>query len=109
VNVTTGGSFTLTLPYTSTYGTVEWVIETPIVISDDGGITVGPMPDVAPVRFDNATANGVPAGLLLEEQMMLVDFDLSVIAAPSSPDADTDGFNVCTYRRTCQTPHRELR
>ncbi|HKY49617.1 MAG TPA: G1 family glutamic endopeptidase [Candidatus Limnocylindria bacterium] len=108
LNLTTGGSFTLTLPYTSTYGTVEWVIETPIVISDDGGITVGPMPQLGIVRFDNATANGVPAGLIAAEQMQLVDFDLSLIAAPSLPDLDGDGFNDCTYRRNCQTPHKEL-
>jgi hypothetical protein len=109
VNQTTGGSFTLTLPYTSTYGTAEWVIETPIVISDDGGITVGPMPDLAVVRFDNATANGLPAGFVPSEQMQLVDFDLSLIALPSLPDRDADGFNVCTYRTSCPTPHRELR
>jgi hypothetical protein len=109
VNITTGGSFTLTLPYASTYGTAEWVIETPIVISDDGGITVGPMPELAPVRFDNATANGVPAGFVASEQMQLVDFDLSLIAAPSLPDRDADGFNDCTYRASCPVPHKELR
>ena len=108
-NQTTGGSFTLTLPYSSTYGTAEWVIETPIVISDDGGITVGPMPELAPVRFDNATANGLPAGLIPSEQMQLVDFDLSLIAAPSLPDRDSDGFNDCTYRTTCRAPVKELR
>jgi hypothetical protein len=109
LNVTTGGSFTLTLPYTSTYGTAEWVIETPLVISDDGGITVGPMPDLATVRFDNATANGLPAGFIAAEQMQLVDFDLSLIATPSLPDRDRDGFNDCTYRRTCSAPGKELR
>jgi hypothetical protein len=109
VNQTTGGSFTLTLPYTSTYGTAEWVIETPIVISDDGGITVGPMPDLGVVRFDNATANGLPAGFVAAEQMQLVDFDLSLIAKPSLPDRDADGFNDCTYRVSCPMPHKELR
>jgi hypothetical protein len=109
LNLTSGGSFTITLPYTSTYGTAEWVIETPIVISDDGGITVGPMPDLAVVRFDNATANRLPAGLLPSEQMQLVDFDFSLIAAPSLPDRDADGFNACTYRRSCPAPNKELR
>jgi hypothetical protein len=109
LNLTTGGSFTITLPYTSTYGTAEWVIETPIVISDDGGITVGPMPDLGVVRFDNATANGLPAGLLPSEQMQLVDFDFSLIAKPSLPDRDADGFNDCTYRGGCPAPNRELR
>lgn len=108
-NQSTGGSFTLTLPYTSTYGTAEWVIETPIVISDDGGITVGPMPDLAVVRFDNATANGLPAEFVPSEQMQLVDFDLSPIALPSLPDRDADGFNDCTYRTSCPAPNKELR
>ena len=109
VNQTTTGSFTLTLPYTSTYGTAEWVIETPLVISDDGSITVGPMPDLAVVRFDNATANGLPAGFVLSEQMQLVDFDLSLIALPSLPDRDADGFNDCTYRTSCRAPNKEPR
>ena len=108
-NVSTGGSFGITLPYVSTYGTAEWVIETPIVISDDGGISVGPMPNLAIVHFDNATANGLPAGFVVAEQMRLVDFDLSLISAPSLPDLDADGFNDCTYRKSCPTPAKELR
>src|SRR5438552_2222696 len=87
----------------------EWILETPIVISDTGGITVGPMPDVAPVHFDNARVNGAGAGLVASEQIALVDFDLSPIAAPSSPDRDADGFNDCAYRTTCPTPKNELR
>jgi hypothetical protein len=108
-NLRTGGSFSITLPYTSTYGTAEWVIETPVVISESGAVTVGPMPDLAIVRFDNATANGLPAAFVVAEQMQLVDFDLSLIAAPSLPDIDADGFNACAYRTACPTPTRELR
>ncbi|HEV8656310.1 MAG TPA: G1 family glutamic endopeptidase [Candidatus Limnocylindria bacterium] len=108
-NLSTGGSFATTLPYTSTYGTAEWVIETPLVISETGSITVGPMPDLAIVHFDNATANGLPASFVVAEQMQLVDFDLSLIAAPSLPDRDADGFNDCTYRKSCPTPGKELR
>ncbi len=109
VNRGTGLSFSVTLPYPSTYGTAEWVIETPVVISQTGAVTVGPMPDLGVVHFDNATANGLPAGLVVAEQMQLVDFDLSLIAAPSLPDGDTDGFNDCAYRKSCATPKRELR
>ena len=85
------------------------MIETPVVISETGAVTVGPMPDLAVVHFDNATANGVPAGLVAAEQMQLVDFDLSLIAAPSLPDSDTDGFNDCAYRKSCAAPKKELR
>jgi len=107
-NLRTGLSFSITLPYPSTYGTAEWVIETPVVISETGAVTVGPMPDLAVVHFDDATANGLPAGLVAAEQMQLVDFDLSQIAAPSLPDSDTDGFNDCAYRKSCATPKKEL-
>jgi len=41
--------------------------------------------------------------------MRLVDFDLSLIAAPSLPDIDADGFNDCAYRKSCPTPKKELR
>jgi len=67
------------------------------------------MPDLAPVRFDNATVNGQPAGLIDAERMLMVDSDLSVIAAPSAPDSDRDGFNDCAYRRLCPAPSKELR
>jgi hypothetical protein len=108
-NRSTGLSFSITLPYPSTYGTAEWVIETPVVISETGAVTVGPMPDLAVVHFDNATANGLSAGLVPAEQMRLVDLDLSLIAAPSLPDSDADGFNDCAYRKSCATPKKELR
>ena len=108
-DLSTRRAFSITLPYASTYATAEWILETPIVISDTGGITVGPMPDVAPVHFDNARVNGAGAGLVASEQIALVDFDLSPIAAPSSPDRDADGFNDCAYRTTCPTPKNELR
>ena len=104
---TTGGAFSITLPYTSTYATVEWVIETPVVITESG-ISVGPMPDLATVRFDNATANGAPAALVSAERLELVDFDLSLIARPSLPDRDANGFNDCTYRSKCPVPGSDL-
>jgi hypothetical protein len=108
-NHATRGHFTITLPYASTYGSAEWVIETPVVISENGSVTVGPMPHLSVVHFDNATVNGVRAGLLPAERIELVDFDLSPIASPSLPDRDADGFNDCAYRRTCHAPTRELR
>jgi hypothetical protein len=108
-NLSAGTSFALTLPYPSTYGTAEWVIETPLVISEDGAVTIGPMPALEVVRFDDAMANGAAAGLVAAEQMQLVNFDLSLIASPSLPDGDADGFNDCTYARSCPVPKRELR
>ena len=51
----------------------------------------------------------VPAELIESERMLLVDWDLSVIAAPSLPDSDRDGFNDCAYHRSCPVPVKELR
>ena len=104
VNVTTRSVFTLTLPYPSTYGSAEWVIETPVVISDGGAVSVGPMPNLSVVRFDFARVNGRSPGFVAAERMELVDFDLTLIASPSLPDAQGDGFNDCTYAVTCAAP-----
>jgi hypothetical protein len=103
VNLTRGGVFTMTLPYPSTYGSAEWVIETPVVITE-GGVSVGPMPNLSVVRFDYARANGVSPGFVAAERIELVDFDLTPIASPSPPDAQGDGFNDCTYAATCPPP-----
>ena len=103
-NRTTGSKFTITLPYPSSYATAEWVIETPVVITDTGGIQVGPMPVLTTVRFDHARANGASAEFTPAERMELVDFDLTLIATPSLPDRKGDGFNDCTYTATCPAP-----
>jgi hypothetical protein len=104
VNITTGGVFTTTLPYLSTYGSAEWVIETPVVISEKGAVSVGPMPNLTVVRFDLARVNGARPGFVASERIELVDLDLTPIASPSLPDAQGDGFNDCTYATTCSAP-----
>lgn len=108
LNRDAAGSFSITLPYTSTYGSAEWVIETPLVITDSG-VTVGPMADLGRVHFDSATVNGAPAGFVSGEQIQLVDLDLSAIAKPSAPDHEADGFNDCAYRKTCPAPGNDLK
>jgi hypothetical protein len=107
-NVSARATFTLTLPYSSTYATAEWVIETPVVITESE-IRVGPMPDLAPVRFDRAIVNGAPAAFTAQEQLQLVDGDLNVISSPSLPDRERDGFNDCTYRNMCPVPGNPIR
>jgi hypothetical protein len=102
-NFSTRAYFTMTLPYPSSYLTAEWVIETPVVITDTG-VQVGPMPNLTMVRFDYAQANGVSPGFIPAERMELVDFDLTLIATPSLPDAQGDGFNDCTYTANCPAP-----
>ncbi|OLC19545.1 MAG: hypothetical protein AUH33_05495, partial [Chloroflexi bacterium 13_1_40CM_68_21] len=100
-------TFSLTLPYASTHGSAEWVIETPVVISETtGAVTVGPMPKLSVVHFNHATANGRPAGFVPAERIELVDFDLTLIATPSVPDRQADGFNDCVYRTSCPAPSK---
>ena len=56
------------------------------------------------VRFDYARANGASPGFVSAERMEFVDFDLTLIATPSLPDAQGDGFNDCTYTATYPAP-----
>jgi hypothetical protein len=62
------------------------------------------MPNLSVVRFDHAGANGASPGFVPAERMELVDFNLTLIATPSLPDAQRDGFNDCTYTAICPAP-----
>ncbi len=103
-NVTTGKSFSTTVPYSSTHATAEWIEETPVVVSSNGGVTIGPLPKLSKVTFDKATVNGANAGLVAAEEIRLVDLKGAVLVTPSAPDPQKDGFNVCTYSTTCAAP-----
>jgi peptidase A4-like protein len=103
-NQTTGQSFSTSTPYPSSYATAEWIEETPVVVSNSGAVSVGPMPSLSTVGFDLSMTNGKPAGLVASEEMQLVDTNGAVLATPSSPDADADGFNVCTFSSACSAP-----
>jgi len=102
-NATNGDSFATTVPYDSTHLTAEWIVETPVVIGGGGGVTVGPLPDLTTVHFDGARTNGHNAGLKPSEAIQLVDPSSGqVLATPSAPDAQNNGFNDCTYATTCR-------
>jgi len=103
-NNTTGKTWTMTVPYTSTYLTAEWITETPVVVDDSGNVTIGPLPKLSTVRTDTAKVNGANAGLVNAEQVQLVDADNKPLATPSAPDAQHDGFNLCTYASSCAAP-----
>jgi hypothetical protein len=102
-NLTTGQSWSKKVPYTSTYTTAEWIEETPIIIGG-GGAGLSAMPDLGTVNFDASTVNGVNAGLKPSQEIQLVDPNGAVLATPSAPDGDTDGFNDCTYSTSCPPP-----
>jgi hypothetical protein len=102
--VTSGQSFSTTLPYSSSYATAEWIEETPVVIDNSGNASVGPMPNLSTVTFDSGLANNATPNLLSSEAIQLIDTNGQVLATPSSPDTDTDGFNDCSYATSCTSP-----
>jgi hypothetical protein len=97
-----GQSYTTTVPYSSTEDTAEWIQETPLILGTNAGLAA--QPNLTSPVFDLATTNGAPANLKSSEEMDLVDSSGNVIGAPSAPDPDTDGFNVCTWASTCTAP-----
>ena len=103
-NLTKGWTWTMTTPYASSQDTAEWIEETPVVLDSNGNVSVGPLPKLSTVNFDLATTNGLGAGLKAAEEIQLVDFSGAVLATPSAPDSDSDGFNDCTYAGSCAAP-----
>jgi hypothetical protein len=103
-DVTTGKTFSQTLPYSSTEATAEWIEETPVVIDNSGNVSVGPLPNLSTVHFDPSTVNGANPKLKSSEEIQLVDSNGAPLATPSSPDPDTDGFNDCAYAKSCAAP-----
>ncbi|MBV8065130.1 MAG: hypothetical protein JOY72_06810 [Actinobacteria bacterium] len=101
-DVTRNESYSITVPYSSTHLTAEWIEETPLVIGTNAGFAS--LPDLTSPVFDNATTNGAPANLKSSEEMDLIDSNGTVIGAPSAPDPDADGFNACTWATTCGAP-----
>jgi hypothetical protein len=101
-DLTNGQSYTTTVPYTSTHLTAEWIEETPLLLGTNAGFAA--LPNLTSPAFDLATTNGAPANLKATEQMQLIDSGGNVIGSPSAPDPDADGFNACTWARTCTAP-----
>ena len=102
-NRSTGGVFTLTVPYTSTMATAEWILETPLVLNGSK-VTIGPLPNLSTTTFDFAQTNGTATRLSAAEEIQLVDFSNRVLATPSGPDSDADGFSDCAYASSCPAP-----
>jgi hypothetical protein len=102
-NTTSGQSFNTTVPYVSDYSTAEWIEETPLIIGT-GGTGISAMPNLGTVTFDLGMVNGANAALNPAEAMQLVDTNGNVLATPSPPDSDADGFGDCTYASSCAGP-----
>jgi peptidase A4-like protein len=102
-NVTTGQSWSMTVPYSSTYATAEWIEETPLTFGT-GGAGLSSLPNLGTVHFANATVNAANAALNPAEEMQLVDSNGNPIATPSAPSTTKDAFNDCTWSTTCAAP-----
>jgi hypothetical protein len=98
-DVTKGKTFTQTVPYSSSYGTAEWIEETPLLIGTGAGLA--PLPNLTPTPFSLARTNGANAGLKTPEEMLLVDSNGKVIGTPSAPNGTADGFTACAWATSC--------
>src|SRR3954453_19238509 len=99
-DVTTGKSFTTTVPYSSTHATAEWIEETPLTFGT-GGAGLAALPNLTSVPFTAATTNGANAGLKASEEIQLVDSTGKVIGTPSAPNASANGFTACAWATSC--------
>jgi hypothetical protein len=102
-NVTTGQSWSTTVPYASTYATAEWIEETPLTFGTSGA-GLSSLPNLGTVHFTGSTVNGANAALDPAEGMQLTDSNGNPIATPSAPSATKDAFNDCTWATTCGAP-----
>jgi hypothetical protein len=98
-DLTTGQSFSTTVPYSSTHATAEWIEETPLEIGTNAGFAA--LPNLSNPAFGSATTNGQPAGLKTSEELDLTDSGGNVIGTPSAPNATADGFDACTWATSC--------
>ena len=99
-DVTTGQSFSTTVPYASTHATAEWIEETPLTIGTSGA-GLAALPNLTNVPFSNATTNGANAYLKSSEEIQLVDSNGKVIGTPSAPNSTADGFTACAWATSC--------
>jgi peptidase A4-like protein len=99
-NVTTGQSFSTTVPYPSTHATAEWIEETPLTIGPSGA-GLAALPNLSNTPFSNATVNGANASLKSSEEIQLIDSNGNVIGTPSAPNGTADGFTACAWATSC--------
>jgi Peptidase A4 family len=98
-DLTTGQSYSTTLPYPSTMDTAEWIEETPLEIGTDAGFAA--LPNLTDPAFNSAEVNGSPVQLNTSEEMQLVDSNGDVIGTPSAPTGAGDAFSECTWTSVC--------
>ena len=98
-DLTTGQSYSTTVPYPSTMSTAEWIEETPLEIGTNAGFAS--LPNLTTTPFTSGMVNGSPVKLTTSEEMDLVDSNGAVIGAPSAPNSAGSGFDACAWASTC--------
>jgi hypothetical protein len=99
-DVTTGQSFSTTVPYPSTHATAEWIEETPLTFGTSGA-GLAALPNLTNTPFTSGTVNGANAGLKASEEIDLTDSSGNVIGTPSAPNGSGDGFTACAWATSC--------
>jgi hypothetical protein len=98
-DLSTGQSYSTTLPYPSTMDTAEWIEETPLEIGTDAGFAA--LPNLTNPAFNSGTVNGSAVKLSTSEEMDLTDSNGDVIGAPSAPNSAGSGFDACAWASSC--------
>lgn len=101
-NVTRNKTFTQTVPYPSTYGSAEWINETPLLLGTNAGLAA--LPNLSETVFDAGTANAKNPQLKSTEAIDLADANGNVYSVPSAPDSDRDGAGMCAWATSCAVP-----
>ena len=65
---------------------------------------LAPLPKLTNPRFNRGRVNRAAAGLKPAQEILMTNASGVVIARPSAPDPDANGFNACTYTTTCAAP-----
>lgn len=103
-NVTTGATWTTTAPGASMLATAQ-VLAEGMVGFDEFAIGYPYLPDLAPTTFDHVTINGANARLRPEERVVMQSYEeLAVVATPSLPQPDGNGFAACVWTTSCAVP-----
>lgn len=95
-------TFSVTTPYTSSELSAEWITETPVVING-AGTGVAALPNLYGNTFDHAAVNGRAIRLSPAYELQL-SANGAILATPSGPDSDRDGFAICSYTTRCAAP-----
>lgn len=100
-DVTTGGAYSASVVYPSTYTSAEWIEEATTVVERNGN-SFSALPNLSTIPFSQEAADGAPADLSSATEDLLIDQSGNVIGTPSSLDGDV--FDECAWASVCALP-----